>query len=217
MADFRHVPVRGEIPFDVSEGSVLDIQSGSTTTHTHGFHKYPGKFIPQIPRWAIRKYLGESGGKVALDPFCGSGTTLVEAILSGNIALGVDIDPLSVMISEVKSRAVDLNLLRQTAARLSDSALAKRRRCFRPECETLEHWFSPDAIFKLGRIRAAIEDLPKEFGDSPQVRTGGRFLANLLFVDRAPRVQCRLTSRKKLSCPTRISKSRKMHPPFFPA
>ena len=175
MTDFQHVLIRGEIPVDIPEGSVLDIQAGSTTTHTHGFHKYPGKFIPQIPRWAMRKYLGKSAGKIVLDPFCGSGTTLVEAVLSGNMALGVDIDPLSVMISEVKSRAIDPKFLRQTAARLNDHALAKQRRYFRPECGTLEHWFSPDAILKLGRIRAAIEDLPTEFGDSPQIRQAVNF------------------------------------------
>ena len=62
----------------VAKGQLLNITSNNVTYFTHIIHKYPAKFIPHIPRWAINKYL-RGKGKLVLDPFCGSGTTLVEA------------------------------------------------------------------------------------------------------------------------------------------
>jgi len=49
--------------------------------------------------------------KTILNPFCGSGTTLVEGILAGHNVIGVDIDPLSLMISKVKTTIVDVSEL----------------------------------------------------------------------------------------------------------
>lgn len=72
---------------------------------THGFHPYTAKFIPQIPRRLIEMYAPKSEDKI-LDPFCGSGTTLVEAKLAGRPSMGVDINPLAIMISKAKTRPI---------------------------------------------------------------------------------------------------------------
>ena len=94
--------VKEIIPSEIEKNSILNILTRDVNTQTHGFHKYPAKFIPQIPKWAINKYLSGSKNKNILDPFCGSGTTLVEGILAGYNTIGIDIDPLSAMISKVK-------------------------------------------------------------------------------------------------------------------
>ena len=67
--------VKGAIPAEIERESILNISTRNVTTQTHGFHKYPAKFIPDIPRWAIEKYLNGEKGQTILDPFCGSGTT----------------------------------------------------------------------------------------------------------------------------------------------
>ncbi|SFB75625.1 site-specific DNA-methyltransferase (cytosine-N4-specific) [Zunongwangia mangrovi] len=72
---------------------------------THGFHPYPAKFIPQIAKELILQYSNENDW--ILDPFCGSGTTLVESKLNQRNAIGVDINPLSSLISKVKSTKID--------------------------------------------------------------------------------------------------------------
>ncbi len=69
--------------------------------HTHGLHPYPAKFIPHIPRALIARYA--LPGLPVLDPMCGSGTTLVEAAASGFHALGVDINPVAVLVSRAKT------------------------------------------------------------------------------------------------------------------
>lgn len=78
-----------------------DITWKETQCLTHGFHPYTAKFIPQIPRRLIEMYAPKSEDRI-LDPFCGSGTTLVEAKLAGRPSMGVDINPLAIMISKAK-------------------------------------------------------------------------------------------------------------------
>ena len=76
--------------------------SGSDTTYlTHSLHPYPAKFPPQLPRTVLKKY--GSADMTVLDPFCGSGTTLVEARLLGFNAVGVDVNGLSTLLSKVKA------------------------------------------------------------------------------------------------------------------
>src|SRR5438067_5296644 len=72
-----------------------------TTYLTHGLHPYPAKYIPQIPNTLI-KTLSYAGETVA-DIFCGSGTTLVEALMLGRNALGIDANPLACLISDAKT------------------------------------------------------------------------------------------------------------------
>ena len=84
-----------------SDWDFSDITWKETQCLTHGFHPYTAKFIPQIPRRLIEMYAPKSEDKI-LDPFCGSGTTLVEAKLAGRPSMGVDINPLAIMISKAK-------------------------------------------------------------------------------------------------------------------
>src|SRR3989304_2958664 len=67
---------------------------------THNIHAYTAKLIPQIPRYFIEKYTSRED--VVFDPFCGSGTTLLEAMLLARNAIGIDINPLATLISEIK-------------------------------------------------------------------------------------------------------------------
>ena len=91
-----------QIPTRFETGTVFTFGDIKSTEYTHGMHVYPAKFVPQIPRWAFR-YAAVAQGKVVLDPFCGSGTTLVEARISGLNSYGIDMDPLARLLSRVKS------------------------------------------------------------------------------------------------------------------
>lgn len=162
--------VRETIPNEIEQNTILNISTRDVNSHTHGFHKYPAKFIPQIPKWAITKYLNGNKDKFVLDPFCGSGTTLVESVLAGYSAIGVDIDPLSAMISKVKTTRVDQNELTNIANWLAKGIMMKRKGTFEPDCETIEHWFTKDAIKKLSAIRTLINQVPGIFGDSKKVK-----------------------------------------------
>jgi site-specific DNA-methyltransferase (cytosine-N4-specific) len=71
----------------------------------HGIHEYKGKFNPQVVR-AFCNILGFEPGHLLLDPFCGSGTSLIEGLALGGNAIGVDASPMAVYLSEAKIAAL---------------------------------------------------------------------------------------------------------------
>lgn len=162
--------VKEIIPTDIEQNSILNIVTRDVNKHTHGFHKYPAKFIPHIPKWAITKYLNGNKDKNILDPFCGSGTTLVEGVLAGYNTIGIDIDPLSAMISKVKTTRLDEKELKNISEWLVKELTTKKKGIFKPDCETIEHWFTNDAITKLSIIRTLIDQIPERFGDNKKVK-----------------------------------------------
>ena len=90
-----------EIPKNLKDGGTILIAGKGLSAHTHGIFKYPCKFIPHVPRWFLTKYGNDVTVEAGvLDPFSGSGTTLVEACLLGYPSYGVDIDSLSILVSK---------------------------------------------------------------------------------------------------------------------
>ncbi len=93
-----------------------DFADADTKTHTHGYHVYPAMMIPQVARRLIRSYGG--GAQLLLDPFCGSGTSLVEARLAGLDAVGIDLNPFAVLLARAKTTDYNLSTLLRQARQL---------------------------------------------------------------------------------------------------
>ena len=89
--------------------SFVDITRKETLYVSHGYHKYPAKFIPQLVRKLINKYSKEDD--TVLDPFGGCGTTLVEAKIAGRNSIGTDISRIAVLISRAKTNFINPNYL----------------------------------------------------------------------------------------------------------
>ena len=86
------------------EGKVIEdwtFARANTQDLTHGLHPYPARMIPQIAERLINRYSSEN--EIVLDPFCGSGTVLVESKLLGRNAIGNDINPLGTLLAKVKT------------------------------------------------------------------------------------------------------------------
>ena len=77
-----------------------EFRNSDTQYLSHNIHRYSGKFIPQIARSTIE--LLTDSGEIVLDPYLGSGTTALEAMLLGRKCIGVDLNPLAILISQVK-------------------------------------------------------------------------------------------------------------------
>lgn len=78
--------------------------AGATTkvgTLTHSFYRYPARFGEMFVREAVQNFSSE--GETVLDPFCGGGTTLVEALSAGRIAIGSDLSELAITIAKAKT------------------------------------------------------------------------------------------------------------------
>ena len=170
--------VKNTIPKNIDFGTILSINTNSVTQNTHGFHKYPAKFIPQIPQWAINKYLKNKTDKLILEPFCGSGTTLVESALSGNYSIGIDINPLSALISKVKTTKIDVEKLDLIVDWLKKNIKNPPKELFIPDCQTLEHWFTKETINKLSIIRTLINQIDDNFSAEKTIKD----IQDLLFI-----------------------------------
>ena len=79
-----------------------DFRDSNTKEYTHCYHNYPAMMIPQIARKLICDYRPNDALNMILDPYMGSGTTLVEAAIKGINSVGIDINPLARFIAEVK-------------------------------------------------------------------------------------------------------------------
>jgi site-specific DNA-methyltransferase (cytosine-N4-specific) len=146
-----------------------DFADAKTTYLTHGLHPYPAKFIPQIPNALIQEL--SSVGDTVGDIFCGSGTTLVEALTLKRHAIGIDANPLASLISKAKTGvisendAIELTELVHHARTLGES-LAPRREgnlfpssefasgAWRPPYEKLNFWFEPYVVEELAESLA---------------------------------------------------------------
>ena len=81
-----------------------EFSDADTQYLTHNIHRYSGKFIPQIAGKAIE--LLTMPGDLVLDSYMGSGTTLLEAMLRDRTSIGVDLNPLAILISRVKTTPI---------------------------------------------------------------------------------------------------------------
>lgn len=124
----------------------------------HAIHPYPCKF----PGAIVRNYLDEPG-LVVLDPFCGSGTTLLEAAMFGSSVVGIDVNPIAVMISKAKLA----KLTSENFTQLSD--LARTVKSWHgqfgnklPDFHGRDHWFSEGAQIAFGFLRGEIDALGRE-------------------------------------------------------
>ena len=135
---------------------------------THGLHEYRGKFFPQLVR-ALMNIAGLEKDTIVLDPMCGSGTTLVEAKLSGKQCYGLDMNPLSVFISDVKCETLALkaselvkayDALQEWLDGSSKHGAGHSTCLSEHDMNYLERWFAPGTLKELDHIEAAIRRLP---------------------------------------------------------
>jgi hypothetical protein len=122
------------------------------TKHVHALHPYLGKFIPQLVEVLLRRYL-PPGGRV-LDPFAGSGTTLVQALESGLDATGADIAAFNVLLMQVKTGSYNPFTLE---SELRD-ALGRLEPSDEPAPPYLRTWYAPRARRELLGFRALLGD-----------------------------------------------------------
>jgi DNA modification methylase len=142
-----------------SHASLLEHAKGLPRSPIHSFHRYFGKLIPAIPAFAIQEFTRP--GDVVLDPFCGSGTTLVEAKLNGRNSIGVELNPLARLIAQVKTTTYDITQLKsdvENICRRAEQLLGLGCLDPLPYCVNMDHWFQPHIQHQLSSLRAAIHE-----------------------------------------------------------
>lgn len=130
-----------------------------TNIGLHGIHPYPAKFVPQIPRHLLELFHPVVRAPV-LDPFCGSGTTLVECRAMGIPSFGIDINPIATLVSKVKTNPPEVDIsptaiqIVEIASMTSDESI--------PDIPRLDHWFTLGAKVALTKLTCRIEDISNQ-------------------------------------------------------
>ena len=143
-----------------------DFRTSDTKEYTHCFHTYPAMMIPQIARKLLKAY-GVEGGWL-LDPYCGTGTSLVEAALFGMHSVGCDINPLVRLIATAKSTPICLSTLDKTLSKLNNDLFQIEFRNGKvpdapiPDILNLAYWFSEEVIKSLAYLRTWINHIEDE-------------------------------------------------------
>src|SRR5687767_3867963 len=141
----------GELDLALS-WSERDLPERERTKHVHRLHPYLGKFVPQLVEALLLRYVKPAGR--VLDPFAGSGTTLVQCLESGYDAVGIDIAAFNCLLVRVKTSEYDPFRLESDVR----SALARRGRSPERPRGYVGQWFAPDASAELLHFRSLLEE-----------------------------------------------------------
>ena len=148
-----------------------DFRGSDTKQYTHCFHIYPAMMIPQIARELMKRF-GKKGG-LLFDPYCGTGTSLVEARIAGMDAIGTDINPTARMIASAKTYDYNIDKLQSCVSIfLKDmesnlTLTTNYSNYIEPDFvswERLEDWFPTRSIAEISYALASIENLKYEHG-----------------------------------------------------
>lgn len=143
-------------PIEVSFKEIVNNFSNDRASHL--IHPYPAKLLPNIPFFFLNNNYFTQKNDFILDPFCGSGTVLLESIISGRNVIGFDINPLARLIAEVKTNNYRYNKLIEIRSKLRNNI-----RCIKetnlplPSKINVDYWFLAEIKEKLNLIKASIK------------------------------------------------------------
>jgi DNA modification methylase len=142
---------------------------------THGIHPYKGKFYPQLAKGLINLCGLKPDGKI-LDPFCGSGTTLLEGYLNGYQTFGCDLHPLAAKIARAKVGILDVNpdVVREAVGTLvkrleqaPDHLPVEEEQLYEHCLDEINRWFPLPVVYKINwllrSIRSVSEGVIRDF------------------------------------------------------
>lgn len=139
-----------------------DFIGSNTKTYTHCYHTYPAMMIPPIASRIIEKY-GQHA-QTLFDPYCGTGTSLLEANLKGIHAIGTDLNPLARLIAATKTTKINLQLLDLYLKDFNDYCFSLlfdigNKSVVIPNIKNIDYWFDKKIQEKLAFIKAFIHNI----------------------------------------------------------
>jgi hypothetical protein len=145
---------------DLSSDERWMFRPWTSREYSHGLFQYPAMMVPQMQRELLECIRLESGGESVFDGFVGSGTTMAEAMLQGLDFIGVDINPLAVLLCRAKRGPFFIHALEEAADRVSQRATADSARTIEIGWKGWRKWFRQDVALGLSRLRRSIRREP---------------------------------------------------------
>ena len=137
-----------------------DFRKENTKGNTHCFHNYPAMMIPQIANRLLENYATHAS--LLFDPYCGTGTSLVEANLRNINAIGTDLNPLAILIAKTKTTLIDLNNLSENISKFLtylNDRLFDTTNIEKPDFKNINYWFDEKVMKNLMIIKSFIKTL----------------------------------------------------------
>ncbi len=140
-----------------------DFKDANTKTLTHCFHSYPAMMIPQVAARLIENY-GQNA-TLLFDPYCGTGTSLVEANVRNINAVGTDLNPLAQLIAKAKTTPIDIQTLDLHLTDFKNWIFALQFGAKRkpsptlPQFTNIDYWFTKEVQVKLATLKQYIEHI----------------------------------------------------------
>lgn len=147
----------------MSIDTIWDFRSANTKQNTHCYHNYPAMMIPQVADRLI--YLYGKNAKTLFDPYCGTGTSLVEANIRGIEAIGTDLNPIARLIAETKTTIIDLQILDLYLKEFNDFSFSlnfgieKSDNIVLADFKNIDFWFKKETKEKLSVIKNFINNI----------------------------------------------------------
>jgi len=158
------VRIDGSIPADlpVCNGQRFLFISYDQSRLSHGIHKYPAKFFPELPRWLIQKY--SKSQDWILDPFMGSATTNIECLLHNRNSVGIDVDPFARFLGKVKTTPLNEIELIENNQILIEQILSYQPVLVKdeqiPTFPYRDNWFQSEILKELTYLKHIIDTIP---------------------------------------------------------
>lgn len=155
-----------DFPINPQSGQIYEIIPDKTkivASTNRLFNKYPTRYISAVPRFAINAY--SKPGDYVLDPFCGSGTTAIEAMLLGRNAVSIDIDPFARLLIDVKTTkysSADISFLDSVVNGLAEMHPLEIVEEEVPNIPNIEKWFCAESILWLSNFKSEIKERCKD-------------------------------------------------------
>lgn len=133
--------------------------------YTHFMHSYPAKLLQQIPYFFINNTVFSQENDTVLDPFCGTGTVLLEASLGNRNAIGIDINPLASLIAKTKTSKVNISKLEEelkSIGELFKIYKSSKKQYYVPKISNIDYWYNKANIRKLSKIKDIVNKIKDE-------------------------------------------------------
>lgn len=141
------------------EDNFWDFIGADTKEYTHSFHIYPAMMIPQVAREILNRYKTKEMS-VLFDPYCGTGTSLVEGSLVGLKCIGTDLNPLARLISKSKVTKVNINNIKSLFKDFEKYIISGNNIDLKkPNINNIDFWFKEKQINDLLSIKYFIDEI----------------------------------------------------------
>lgn len=134
-----------------------DFKNIRTDLYTHKIHRYPAMFIPQLVRKLILEFSNKQ--EKVLDIFSGSGTLLVEAGLTERNSIGIELNPLAVLITKTKISPLDTEKLSKYYSKVFEKYYDPNHSFTSMNFKNIDFWFDQKAIYNLSKLIHSIQSI----------------------------------------------------------